>query len=439
MGGASAVWRTSARRAPAGAVLAVLIATGVPAIAFASQVQADERHVAGRLFDERTGEPQLPTAVTTARTAACYPLTRPKKRRRAVGKGGPPCASNPTVRLTVEPTACAGDRVRVSWQASEPNARVHLQDVACDLPAAGSTMVTVREATTFHAIATTCGIGPEASATVAIEPVPEITSFSGEHAMLVPFAITSLQFTYEHGMSWSIEGATSFQNDPLAGASPFGGSARVYFPSVPAEPVLTVLGRCGAVVMPLSIPRCTEEPPEVDVGQSYGRPALGQQQRWTFLAGSTITRWWIETDNGRFVPSSGARPASGEIETVYEPARAGEAFVMLYGDSACGIDRIGGTQTVWNCAQPLIQSFTAGQTTLALGQSTYVSYITQERHSEVGSVASSLGNALGGPVHSPHPETRHTYTATKAGTDIVTLTVQTPCGPATASLQLRVQ
>ncbi|MEO8381138.1 MAG: hypothetical protein ABI779_15875 [Acidobacteriota bacterium] len=92
---------------------------------------------------------------------------------------------------------------------------------------------------------------------------------------------------------------------------------------------------------------------------------------------------------------------------------------MLYGDSACGIDGIGGTQTVWNCAQPLIQSFTAGQTALAVGQSTYVSYITQERHSEVGSVASSLGNALGGPVHSPFPETRHTYTATQAGVDAV--------------------
>ena len=35
-------------------------------------------------------------------TASCYPLTRPKTRRRAVGKGGPPCTSNPTVRLTVD-------------------------------------------------------------------------------------------------------------------------------------------------------------------------------------------------------------------------------------------------------------------------------------------------------------------------------------------------
>ena len=401
-------------------------------------MEADDRHARQQRLDDRTDEPQFPTAAATDPTAACYPVTRPKTRRRAVGKGGPPCTSNPTVRLTVEPTACEGDRVRVSWQASEPTARVHLQGVACDLPATGSTMVTVRAATTFHAIATTCGIGPETSATVAIESAPEITSFTGEHAMLVPYGITSLQFTYEHGTSWSIEGAQSFQNDPLDGASPFGGSARVYFASVPAEPVLTVVGRCGAAVMPLPIPRCTEEPPEVDVGQSSGGVALGQQQRWTFLAGTTITRWWIETDNGRFVPSSGARPASGEIETVYEPAHAGEAFVMLYGDSACGIDGIGGTQTVWNCAQPLIQSFTAGQTTLAVGQSTYVSYVTQERHSEVGSVASSLGNALGGPVHSPYPETRHTYTATHAGTDKVTLTVQAPCGPATATLQITV-
>lgn len=371
-------------------------------------------------------------------TGACYPLTRPKPRRRAVGKGGTPCTSNPTVRLIVEPTVCAGDRVRISWQASEPNARVHLQGVACDLPASGSTRVTVRDATAFHAIATTCGIGPEASATVAIEPGPEITSFSGEHAMLVPFAITSLHFTYEHGTSWSIEGAESFQNDPLAGASTLGGSTRVYFASVPAEPVLTVFGRCGAAVVPLLIPRCTGEPPEVDLGQSYSRAALGQQQRWTFLASPSVTRWWLETDNGRFTPSSGERSGNGEIDVAYEPAHAGEASITLYGDSACGMDGIGGTQTVWNCAQPLIESLTAGATTLAVGQSTYVSYVTQERHGEVGSVASTLGNELGGPVHSP-PETRHTYTATHMGSDTVTLTVQTPCGLATASLEIRVQ
>lgn len=372
-------------------------------------------------------------------TATCYPLTRPKTRRRAAGKGGPPCTSNPTVRLTVEPTACEGDAVHVSWQASEPNARVHIQGVACDLPAVGSTTVTARPNMTLRAIATTCGIGPEAATTVAIEPAPEITSFAAEHAMLAPFGVTTLQFTYEHATSWSIEGAEAFQDDPLSGASPFGGSARVYFAAVPAEPVLTVLGRCGAAVVPLSIPRCTGEAPAVDIAQAESRAAVGQQQHWTFLASPSITTWWLETDNGRFTPSSGVRSGNGEIEAIYEPARAGEASSTLYGDSACGIAGIGGTQTVWNCAEPLIQSFTAGAASLAVGQSTYVSYITQERHGEVGNVSSSLGNALGGPVHFPPPETRHAYTATHAGTDTVTLTVQTPCGQATASLEIHVQ
>jgi hypothetical protein len=421
-----------------GAVLTVLLAAGVPWIAAAPQVQTDERHAVYQRFDDRADTPQLPTAGATDVTAPCYPLTRPKKRRRAVGKGGPPCTSNPTVRLIVEPTACAGDRVRVLWQASDPNARVHLQGIACDLPASGSTMVTVREATTLRAIATTCGIGPEATATVAIEPGPEITSFSMEHRMLAPYAITSLHFTYEHATSWSIDGAEAFRDDPLSGGGPFGGSTRVYFASVPAQPVLTIFGRCGEAVLPLAIPRCTGEPPDVDVAQAYSRAAVGQQQRWTFLASPSVTRWWLETDNGRFTPSSGLRSGNGEIDVVYEPAHAGEATVALYGDSACGIDGMVGTQTVWNCAEPLIQSFTAGATTLAVGQSTFVSYTTQERHSEVGSVTSSLGNALGGSVHSP-PETRHTYMATKVGTDTVTLTVQTPCGAATASLEITVR
>jgi hypothetical protein len=300
-------------------------------------------------------------------------------------------------------------------------------------------MVTVREATTLRAIATTCGLGPETAATIAIEAAPEITSFSADHAMLAPFAVTSLHFTYEHATSWSIDGAEAFRDDPLSGGGLFGGSTRVYFATVPAEPVLTVFGRCGEAVMPLSIPRCTGEPPDVDLGGTDRRVAIGQQQRWTFLAAPSVTRWRLETDNGRFTPSSGLRTGNGEIDVVYEPAHAGEASIAFYGDGACGIDGIIGTQTVWNCAKPLIQSFTAGTTTLGVGQSTFVSYITQERHSEVGSVTSSLGNALGGHVHFPPPETRQTYAATHAGTDTVTLTVQTPCGAATATVEITVR
>jgi hypothetical protein len=147
----------------------------------------------------------------------------------------------------------------------------------------------------------------------------------------------------------------------------------------------------------------------------------------------------METDNGSVTPSSGSQPPSDEFEITYTPAAAGEATFGIFGENACGIRGFGFMQTVWNCAQPIIQSFTAGATTLNRGESTYVSYVTQERHGEVGSVTSSLGNALDGPVHYPPPENRHTYTATKAGTDTVTLTVQTPCGPASASLQITVK
>lgn len=338
----------------------------------------------------------------------------------------------------MEPSACEGDAVRVSWQASEPNARVHIQGVACDLLASGSTTVIVRPNMTLRGVATTCGIGPEVSAAVEIEPAPEITSFSAEHATLAPGAITTLHFTYEHANAWTIADAFPV-SDPLTGGDPSGGSVRAFFPSVPAEPVLTVSGPCGAAVQALTIPACPGAGPEVDIGQSSGRVAVGQTQHWLFLLGLETDRWSIETDNGFFTPSAGARPASGEIETAYTPARAGEASLTFFGENGCGIRGIGGTQTVWNCAQPIIQSFKAGATTLAVGQSTYVSYVTQERHGEVGNVASSLGNALGGAVHSPHPETRHTYTATHAGTDTVSLSVQTPCGQATASLEIHVQ
>jgi len=372
-------------------------------------------------------------------TAACYPLTRPLVKRRAVGRGGPPCTSNPTLRFIVQPSACAGETVVLAWQASEPNARVYLRGIACDLPASGSTTIVVQPGMTIRGMASTCSLGPEASASIAIEPAPEITSFTADHPTLAPGAATTLHFTYEHATSWAIAGATPAGSDPLSGESPFGGSARVSFPSVPTEAILTAAGACGASVLALPIRPCPGEGPTVDIGQTSGRVAVGQSQRWTFLLSPETERWSIETDNGQFTPAAGGRTASGEIETVFNPARAGEMSFTFLGENACGMRGIGGVQTVWNCAQPIMQSFTAGATTLTVGQSTYVSYVTQERHGEVGTVSSSLGNALGGAMHFPPPETRHTYTATHAGTDTVSVSVQTPCGPATASLQIRVQ
>jgi len=380
-----------------------------------------------------------PVVVNTNRTAACYPLTRPKTRRRAVGKGGPPCASNPTVRLTVAQNACDGEAVRVSWQASEPNARVHIQGVACDLPAAGSTTVIARADLTLRAIATTCGIGPEATASVATMPPPLITSFTAEHERLAPYAATTLHFSYEHGTEWAIAGAHPL-DEPLAGVSPYGGSVRAWFEGVPAAPVLTVAGPCGTAVAETSVKTCPPSSPPIEIGHASGRVAAGQTQTWLLLLAPEVTQWFAFTDNGTLSPATGGRSASGEVETVYTPARAGEATIRFFADDACGIRGYQTTQTVWNCARPLIESFTAGATTLDRGQSTYVSYITQERHSEfAGAVTSSLGNPIGGVVHHPHPENRRTYTATNPGTDVVTLTVDTPCGSASATMQIVVR
>ncbi|HEX8407795.1 MAG TPA: hypothetical protein VF883_02955 [Thermoanaerobaculia bacterium] len=172
--------------------MVLLLAIAANATAASEPFPPDQGPVAFRF--RHPAETTTPVIVNADATADCYPLTRPKKRRRAVGKGGPPCTSNPTVRLTVEPNACDGDAVRVAWQASEPTARVHIQGVACDLPASGSTTVIARPDMILRAIATTCGVGPEATAAVAIAPPPMIQSFTAEHRMLAPFATTTLQF-----------------------------------------------------------------------------------------------------------------------------------------------------------------------------------------------------------------------------------------------------
>lgn len=375
-------------------------------------------------------------------TANCYPLTRPKTRRRAVGKGGPPCTSNPTLRLTMQPTACAGDAVRVSWQASEPNARVFIQGVACNLPASGSMTVTAQASMTLRAIATTCAVGPETAARIEVEPAPEITSFAAEHAYLAPFAGTTFNFSYAHGEHWTID-EPMLADGALGGAGSFGGSATAFFSFNvgTVTPTLTVMGPCGADVRTLAIPGCPAGTPEtqVELTGGSGRWVIGESVTLEFLA-SNANRWWMETDNGAFTPASGG--GSGAVQqTRYTAARAGLAGLRFYADGACGMVRSGFDITIWDCTRPLIQSFTAGKTTLAVGQETYVAYVTQSRDGQlpVGTLTSSLGNAIGGGSHFGHPETRHTYTATRAGTDTVTVTIDTPCGPATAQLQITVQ
>lgn len=402
----------------------------------------DERRALGKVDGVASSRETIPEEIATAAdpTAACYPLTRPKTKRRAVGKGGPPCTSNPTLRLTVQPTACAGETVHVAWQASEPNARVFIQGVACDLPPAGSILVTARESMTLRAMATTCAAGQESTARIEVEPAPEITSFAAEHAYLAPFAGTTFNFSYDHGEHWTIEEPT-LADGPLGGAGSFGGSASAFFSfnAAGVEPVLTVTGPCGADVRTLAVPGCPAGTPETqfEFTGGSGRWVIGESVTLEFLV-TNASRWWMETDNGAFSPASGG--GSGG-QTRYASARAGLAAMRFYADGPCGVVRSGFDITIWDCARPLVQSFAAGKTTLGLGQESYVAYVTQSRDGQlpVGTLTSSLGNAIGGASHFNHPETRHTYTATRAGTDTVTLTVNTPCGPATASLQITVQ
>lgn len=317
--GAESVWRSAVRRASIVAVLCLVMTVS------AEEAEVpDERWALGEVDGVASSRETIPEEIATAAdpTAACYPLTRPKTKRRAVGKGGPPCTSNPTLRLTVQPTACAGEAVRAAWQASEPNARVFLQGIACDLPPAGSILVTARESMTLRAMATTCAAGPETSARIEVEPVPEITSFAAEHAFLAPFAGTTFNFSYDHGEHWTIEEPT-LADGPLGGAGSFGGSASAFFSfnSGGVAPVLTVTGQCGADVRTLAIPGCPAGTPEtqIEFTGGSGRWVIGESVTLEFHV-TNASRWWMETDNGAFSPASGG--GSGG-QTRYTGARAG--------------------------------------------------------------------------------------------------------------------
>src|ERR1051326_2465099 len=142
-------------------------------------------------------------------------LPSAEARSRAVNH---PCKA-PIVTITSTPSAvCANESVRLSWTASDPGAVVSIAGVGANLPAIGSAVVPISQATTFQATGkSACGGGvPSASLTVSLNPQPSGTISSP--ASTTQGSNVSIFISTLNAASWSLTSSLGNGLDPATGS-----------------------------------------------------------------------------------------------------------------------------------------------------------------------------------------------------------------------------
>lgn len=187
----------------------------------------------------------------------------PPRRRRALGV--PITCPRPTLSINLSrSSACTGDSVVISWQASDPKALVTIDQLGANFPASGSATVAVTQPRVYsgHAVGA-CGSGPEATAVLSILPLPSATLSSNASSVPQGSSATLTLFT-ANATLWTL---TSSLGNPLSVTSGTTNGTRTasYTGSKPGvdNVALSVTGVCGstdrAVVISVTAP--TTPPP----------------------------------------------------------------------------------------------------------------------------------------------------------------------------------
>jgi hypothetical protein len=175
-------------------------------------------------------------------------------RRRSSGSGSSERACvRPTLSITASRgSTCSGVPVTISWQASDPAAKVTIDGIGVALPAAGSRVVTVTSSAAYSGRATTsCGLGDEAVAVVTLT--------SGATASLSgPASVTSgssaiLTVAMSAATSWTLSSSLGNAISPASGTS---NTTATYAASRTGLDNVTLTasgGACGSVSRTLTI------------------------------------------------------------------------------------------------------------------------------------------------------------------------------------------
>lgn len=142
----------------------------------------------------------------------------PPSKRRAAGIGAKSC-TKPTLSITSSRTsACSGETVTVSWAASDPTARVAIDNIGTALPASGSRAITATASAAYSGRATTsCGAGIESVAIVNLTQAP-FAGLTGPVAMATGDT-TTLSITVASGTAWTLTSSLGNSISPSSGNS----------------------------------------------------------------------------------------------------------------------------------------------------------------------------------------------------------------------------
>jgi hypothetical protein len=178
---------------------------------------------------------------------------KPPARRRAAGPHLSTCTL-PSLTLTANrSSACAQEPITLTWQASDPGARVTIDSAGGTFPSSGNTAVASSFSAAFSGHATNaCGQGAEAVAVVAIRPAGA-ASLSGP-TTLQRGTNGTLSFFLANTSSWTL---SSSLHNPLSASSGTGsGSFTATYTATSAGSdtvTLTPAGGCGSLTRSISI------------------------------------------------------------------------------------------------------------------------------------------------------------------------------------------
>lgn len=175
------------------------------------------------------------------------PPPMPGRRRAVGGGGGARSCTRPSLSITTsKSSACANEQVTITWQASDPSARVAIDGIGTSLPASSSRSVQMSASSAYSGRATnTCGTGNETVAVVTFSQ--ESTASLSGPSTVTSGSTSTLSLLMSNAISWTL---TSSLGNPISPNSGTTGRSASYLASTIGSDTVTLRatgGACGTV------------------------------------------------------------------------------------------------------------------------------------------------------------------------------------------------
>jgi hypothetical protein len=185
-------------------------------------------------------------------------------RRRAVGGGGSPSCDVPALTIaTSKSSACSGEPILLTWQASDPHASVSIDGVGTSLPSSGSTTAGAAVSVAYSGRATnSCGTGFEAVAEVTVQDSATASLFGP--GSLQQGGSATLTFSISGASSWTLSSSLRNSISPSSGSSSSATLTSTYTATSSGTDMVTLVasgGPCGSASRAITIAISSPPPP----------------------------------------------------------------------------------------------------------------------------------------------------------------------------------